>query len=66
MIRILFTIFILLSACSISYAQDFAELESEMTEDLLLFFEEEELVIATRRATPVRKAPSIASVITAK
>lgn len=38
---------------------------SSAAEELLLFFEEEELYIATRRSTPVRKAPAIATVVNA-
>lgn len=34
-------------------------------EELLLFYEEKDLVVATRRKTPLRKAPAIATVITA-
>ncbi|MEW6599341.1 MAG: TonB-dependent receptor [Nitrospirota bacterium] len=64
--KYLFIIFILLITCSTSYAQDLAELKSETAEELLMFFEEEELVIATRHETPVRKAPAIATVITDK
>jgi iron complex outermembrane receptor protein len=66
MIKILHIILILLFLCSNSFAIQLAELRTETAEDLLLFFEEEELVIATRRATPVRKAPAIATVLTAK
>ena len=43
-----------------------AELKTETAEDLLLFFDTEELMIATRHETSVRKAPAIATVITAK
>ncbi len=39
---------------------------SETAEELLLFFEEKDLVIATKRKTPIRKAPAIATVITAR
>jgi iron complex outermembrane receptor protein len=49
-----------------SYAVQLAQLEIETTEELLLFFDVEELVIATRRPTSIRKAPAIATVITAK
>lgn len=66
MIRIILLILLLLFLNSISYAFQLAELESETAEELLLFFEEEELVIATKHATPVSKAPAIATVITAK
>lgn len=34
--------------------------------ELLLFFDEKDLVTATRRVTPLRKAPAIATVITAE
>ena len=34
-------------------------------EELLLFYEEKDLVTATKRATPLRKAPAIATIITA-
>ncbi len=66
MIRYLFVILILLSLCLPSFAFQLAELQTETAEELLLFFEVEEMVIATRHATPVRKAPAIATVITAK
>ncbi len=65
-IRLLSTVLILLFIYSTSFAYEMAALESETAEDLLLFFEEAELIIATRHATPVRKAPAIATVITAK
>ncbi|MBI4824891.1 MAG: TonB-dependent receptor [Nitrospirae bacterium] len=61
--------FVLLTAlfiCSTSFAFEVAALKTETAEELLMFFEEEELVIATRHETPVRKAPAIATVITAK
>ncbi|GER93940.1 hypothetical protein A45J_1698 [hot springs metagenome] len=35
-------------------------------EELLLFYEEKDLVVATKRPISVRKAPAIASVITAE
>ena len=57
-------IFFALYSNAIGY--ELAALQSETAEELLLFFEEEELVIATRRPTPVQKAPAIATVITAK
>ncbi len=57
---------ILLLFCTNSFAYELAALESETAEDLLLFFEEEELIIATKHKTPLRKAPAIATVITAK
>ncbi len=66
MLRLLSTVLILLFICANSFAYDMAALESETAEDLLLFFEEEELVIATRRPTSVRKAPAIATVITSR
>ncbi len=67
MIRVLLSVFLILqSFCLISYAFETSELESKTAEELLLFFEEEELVIATRYKTPVRKAPAIATVITAR
>jgi outer membrane cobalamin receptor len=68
----MFRIFILILAVlsvsvpPASYAFELAELKTETAEELLLFFEEEDLVIATRHETPVRKAPAIATVITAK
>ncbi|MBF0558185.1 MAG: TonB-dependent receptor [Nitrospirae bacterium] len=34
--------------------------------ELLMFFEEKDLVTATKRATPLRKAPAIATIITAE
>ncbi|MEW6601021.1 MAG: TonB-dependent receptor plug domain-containing protein, partial [Nitrospirota bacterium] len=60
--------FIILFICSMpfSFLSAGERTESETAEELLLFFEEEELVIATRSSTPVRKAPAIATVITAK
>ena len=64
--RILIILISLVSLYTTSHAFELAELESETTEELLLFFEAEELVIATRSATSVRKAPAIATVITAK
>ncbi|MEW6599340.1 MAG: TonB-dependent receptor [Nitrospirota bacterium] len=66
MLRTIPLILFLISLYSYSLAQDFAELKSETAEELLMFFEEEELMIATRSATPVRKAPAIATVITAQ
>ena len=66
MIKILFAVLTILLTCSPSFAQELAELKTETAEELLLFFEEEELVTATRYAIPVRKAPAIATVITAK
>ncbi len=33
-------------------------------EELLLFYEEKDLVVATKRAIPLRKAPAIATIIT--
>lgn len=46
---------------------DFQTSESNTTEnkELLLFFEEQDLVTATKRATSLRKAPAIATIITA-
>ncbi|MCE5194995.1 MAG: TonB-dependent receptor [Nitrospiraceae bacterium] len=35
-------------------------------EELLLFYEEKDLIIATKKPTPLRKAPAIATVITAE
>ncbi len=64
--KFFFSLLIILSVFSNSFAYEMAALESETAEDLLLFFEEEELVIATKRPTLVRKAPAIATVITAK
>jgi iron complex outermembrane receptor protein len=66
MIKILLTALIIFSFCYPSFSVELAELESETAEELLLFFEEEELVIATRHKTPVKKAPAIATVITAR
>ena len=66
MIRVFLMAFILLSFISNSFAYEVAELRTETAEELLLFFEKEDLVIATRHETPVRKAPAIATVITAK
>ena len=66
MIRIRHIILILLFLCSTSFAYELAELQTETAEELLLFFEEEELVTATRHETPVRKAPAIVTVITAR
>ncbi len=68
MFRVLLLILAVLSLSipTASHAFQLAQLESETKEELLLFFEEEELVIATLRPTTVRKAPAIATVITAK
>jgi outer membrane receptor for ferrienterochelin and colicins len=66
MIRILFTVLILLSAFSGSYAFELAELKTDTAEELLLFFEKEELVTATGTPKSVRTAPAVASVITAR
>jgi iron complex outermembrane receptor protein len=66
MIKALLTTLIIFSFCYPSFSVELAELESETAEELLLFFEEEELTIATRHKTPVKKAPAIATVITAK
>ncbi len=65
-IRVFLHIIITIALCSTSFAFQLAELQTETAEDLLLFFEEEELIIATRHKTTVRKAPAIATVITAK
>jgi len=62
--RIIFTIISLLLVFSNAFAYQLAGLESETAEELLMFYEEEELVIATRNTTSVRKA--IATVITAR
>jgi iron complex outermembrane receptor protein len=64
MIKVLLTALIIFSFCYPSFAFELAELKSETAEELLLFFEEEELVIATRHKVPVKKAPAIATVIT--
>jgi len=63
MMRILFMACISLLLFSNSYAQQLEELKTATAEELLLFFEEEELVIATRHVLPVSKAPAIATVI---
>lgn len=39
---------------------------SATAEDFLMFFEEKDLVIATRHETPIRKSPAITTVITAR
>ncbi|MDH4028843.1 MAG: TonB-dependent receptor plug domain-containing protein, partial [Nitrospirota bacterium] len=62
----IFTAIILLLLCTASSAFEPAELQTKTAEELLMFFEEEELIIATRTAVPVRKAPAIATVITDK
>ncbi len=56
----------LLFLCTNVYAFQLAELQTETATDLLLFFEEEDLIIATRHEIPVRKAPAIATIISAK
>ncbi len=66
MIRLLFSILFVTLLCSNSFAFELAQLQTETAEDLLLFFEEEELFIATRHKTPIKNAPAIATVITAK
>jgi len=68
MTRFKFIIIILILSIlhSTAFAQKLAELKTETAEELLLFFEEEELVIATRSSIPVRKAPAIATVVTAR
>ncbi len=43
-----------------------AQAEQSDNKDLLLYFEEQELTTATKRPTSVRKAPAIATVITAE
>ena len=45
---------ILFFICTNSYALKLAQLKSETAEELLLFFEEEELVIATKHPIPVK------------
>ena len=42
-----------------------AEIRAAADNDLLMFYEESELVTATKRITSLRKAPAIASIITA-
>ncbi len=60
---ILFTLFLYTN----SYAFELAELKSETADDLLLFFEEEEiLTLATKQLQSVKEAPAIATVITAE
>ncbi|MCB2184638.1 MAG: TonB-dependent receptor [Desulfobulbaceae bacterium] len=56
----------LLFAASFSSAQihNISDDRLASLEDLLLFYEEEELFIATRHETPVHTAPAIASVVT--
>ncbi|RJR19246.1 MAG: TonB-dependent receptor [Nitrospiraceae bacterium] len=67
MIKVLLTLLLTLLTCiSNASAFDTAALQTETAEELLFFFEEEELVIATRSTIPVRKAPAIATVITAQ
>ncbi len=66
MIKIISSILVLLLISANSFAYELAALETETAEELLLFFEEEELIIATKHNTPLRKAPAIATVITAK
>jgi len=66
MFKIILPILIILLFIAQAHAFQLAELETETAEDLLLFFEVEELVIATRHKIPVKKAPAIATVITAK
>lgn len=41
------------------------EAPSATMQELLFFYEEKDLVVATRRATTLRKAPAIASIVTA-
>lgn len=47
-------------------SKDSTDKDVTTKEELLLFYEEKDLVVATKRATPLRKAPAIASVITAE
>ncbi len=66
MFRILLSALIICFIATNSFAFQLAELQTETAEELLLFFEEEELIIATKYKIPLRKAPAIATVITAK
>ncbi len=66
MVKALSAVLLVLLCITTSIASKMPDLTSETAEELLLFFEEDELVIATRRPTPARKAPAIATVITAK
>jgi iron complex outermembrane receptor protein len=50
----------------IKFASKNSQAKDATKEELLLFYEEKDLVAATRRAIPLRKAPAIASVITAE
>lgn len=63
--RLAVTAFIALSFCSGIAAFGANLPESRSDDDLLMFYEESELVTATKRTTSLRKAPAIASIITA-
>lgn len=54
---------------AIKFAQaskDSTDKDVTTKEELLLFYEEKDLVVATKRAIPLRKAPAIVSVITSE
>ncbi|MEW6739193.1 MAG: TonB-dependent receptor plug domain-containing protein [Nitrospirota bacterium] len=50
----------------IKFASKNSQAKDTTKEELLLFYEEKDLVVATKRATPLRKAPAIATIITAE
>ncbi|MBW2466727.1 MAG: TonB-dependent receptor [Deltaproteobacteria bacterium] len=62
------TFFVLLSVYSISFALEPSDIVPETAADLLLFYDWEELIVATATGTPkpIRTAPAVASVITAE
>jgi vitamin B12 transporter len=68
MIRFFFFILILLFLCTNSYTFELAELESETAEELLLFYDWEELLVEapTRRPTRIKDVAENISIITAE
>jgi outer membrane receptor for monomeric catechols len=49
----------------IKFASKNSQSKDITREELLLFYEEKDLVVATKRVIPLRKAPAIATIITA-
>jgi len=67
MSRVLLTVLLLFCICSTSYAIELSELQSETAEDLLLFYDWEELVTtASKRSQKIAEAPSPIYVFTAE
>ena len=65
MIKIGLPFFVLLSFCSISFALEPSDIDQKTAAELLLFYDWEEITLATGTSTPIRTAPAVASVITA-